>query len=128
MSNPSRCERGFSLIELLVVVSFIAILASIAIPRFTGMRSVAHDASIKTDLQNAMKAEEAWYVDNDAYVAFDVSDGGSTTTPPFTASPGVSVTAELVGDGVRIVGTHPGTNRTWCVSHESLKIVEADDC
>lgn len=126
--NRNPQPNGFSLIELLVVVSFIAILASIAIQQYPGIREKGLDAAAKSDLQNAMKAEESFYVNNSSYAAFSVTDGGSVEEPEFSASQGVSVTATLVGDGVRIVGSHEGSQNTWCLSTESGRIVEGEEC
>lgn len=121
-------ERGFSLIELLVVVSFVAILASIALPRFTGVRALAVDAAVKSDIQTAMKSEEAWYADYGEYAAFEIVDGGSSTEPPIDASTGVDLTGTLITGGIRIVGDHESSTKSWCLSSESGKVVEGTTC
>lgn len=130
LPRPSRqaAERGFSLIELLVVVSFIAILASIAIPRFNTVRELAVDAAVKSDLQNAMKAEEGWYADHGEYVAFDIQDGGRATEPPLEASSGVDLSGTLITGGIRIVGSHGSSSRSWCISSEVGKVTAGDTC
>lgn len=128
-TTPHRIAvSGFTIIELLVVVSFIAILAAIALPRFPRVRALAFDASMKSDLQNALKGEEAWYADNGEYAAFSITDGGSATTPPISASSGVDLVGTLVGDGIRIVASHDGSERSWCVSTESGQVVEGTSC
>lgn len=63
-----RNEKGFTLIELLVVVAIIGILAAIAIPQFSSYRQRAFDAGARSDLRNAANGEEAYFVDNDAYL------------------------------------------------------------
>lgn len=119
---------GFTLIELLVIVSFIAILASIAINRYPAVRDLAVDAAAKSDLKNAFKAEEVYYADHGEYVAFEVSDGGSAEEIGFNASQGVSLTATVENGGLRIVGSHASSSKTWCVSSESGNVTEGSSC
>ena len=60
-------ERGFTLIELMVVVLIIAILIAIAIPTFLGARSRAQDRAAQSNLRNALTAEKTFYTDRQAY-------------------------------------------------------------
>src|SRR3982751_5311673 len=60
-------ERGFTLIELMVVVLIIAILIAIAIPTFLGARTRAQDRQAQSNLRNAVAAEKVTYTDNQVY-------------------------------------------------------------
>jgi type IV pilus assembly protein PilA len=60
-------ERGFTLIELMVVVLIIAILIAIAIPTFLGARQRAQDRAAQSNLRNALTAEKTFYTDSQTY-------------------------------------------------------------
>ena len=58
---PGKNDRGFTLIELMIVVLIVAILVAIAIPTFLGQRKEAEDSAAKSDLRNALTTEKAIY-------------------------------------------------------------------
>jgi len=60
--------RGFTLIELMIVVAIIGILAAISIPQFLSYQTKAFNSTALSDLRNIATAEEAYYVDQQTYV------------------------------------------------------------
>jgi type IV pilus assembly protein PilA len=65
--RSEREERGFTLIELMVVVLIIAILIAIAIPTFLGARQRAQDRAAQSNARNALTAEKTFFTDGQAY-------------------------------------------------------------
>jgi type IV pilus assembly protein PilA len=57
-------SKGFTLIELMIVVSIIGILALIAIPNFQNLRKKAYDASALSAGRSAKLAAEIYYQDH----------------------------------------------------------------
>ncbi len=67
-------KKGFTLIELMIVVAIIGILALIAIPNFISLRARAYSASSKSAGRNAKLSQEVWF--NEA--GGDISGGYAT--------------------------------------------------
>jgi type IV pilus assembly protein PilA len=65
--NKMKNQKGFTLIELMIVIAIIGILAAIAIPQFSFYRKRSYNTSAKADLRNACTAQEAYYLDKTTY-------------------------------------------------------------
>jgi prepilin-type N-terminal cleavage/methylation domain-containing protein len=109
-------NQGFTLIELLIVVVIIGILAAIAIPRFSSTKGKAFDAAAKTDLRNAMTAQEAYYSDFQLY--------GASGDLDVTASSNVTLAGTGSVGGYALSTKHASSTNTWCVTSASATIVK----
>lgn len=62
-------QRGFTIVELLVVIVVIAILVALTLPNLFGLQKRARDDARKNDLKNLQQALETYYNDNNRYPA-----------------------------------------------------------
>ena len=76
------CARGFSLIELLAVVSIVAILAAIAVPQYGAYVQRSRLVDALTRLADARARMEQYFLDRRAYV----DDAGRCGVPPPAAT------------------------------------------
>ena len=65
---PLRRRRGFTIVELLAVVTIIAILATVAISKFGDSKRRAYLTSMKSDLRNVATTAESQYTSDNSYV------------------------------------------------------------
>jgi general secretion pathway protein G len=67
-------QKGFTLIEMLVVISIIGLLATLVAANLNSARSRARDAERKSDMKNIQTALRIYYNDNGRYPANDGSN------------------------------------------------------
>ena len=74
MSIKQSIRRGFTLIEILIVVVILGILAAIVIPQFTNASQEAAESSVKSQLQTVRSQVELFRVRNNGNLPADFND------------------------------------------------------
>lgn len=92
MNTARRHSKGFTLIELMIVVVVIAILASIAIPAYNNYVLQSRRADAQSQLLELQSRQERWRINNPAYTSDPNDLGGGPTNNFYTFSIPVSST------------------------------------
>ena len=64
-----RSRKGFTILELLIVIAVIAILVGIALPRFKGMKDEGNYAKAKGEIRSLQTAAESYRIHHTTYPA-----------------------------------------------------------
>lgn len=118
MINISKTPRGFTIVELLIVIVVIGVLATISIVAYNGLQQRARNAQVISGVRAIESAMRQYATINSRYISPSVSCLGAgypastCKTSSTTANPTWSVVYDAIGPGelATILPTAPKVN------------------
>ena len=102
-----RGQKGFTLIEILIVLALMAVLAAIVIPNVQGFLGRGKDDSYKVDKKTLQAAVDGYYTKNSAYP----TTAGATGTPTGAGNNSYIVASTLITD--KYLNDTPASSNTY---------------
>ena len=100
-------KKGFTIVELVIVIAVIGILSAILIPTFIGLTRNANEVKLQENLNGAYKAYAATELDNDKPASYELLDQNKV----------VMATAVITEDGVKLyMFDQEGKENKWALA------------
>ena len=114
-ANTYTKSRGFTIVELLIVIVVIAILAAITVVAYNGIQNRANDVAVQSDISALAKKVQLDQVDRGNYISgggegFQTTFGNSGAWPGMTFSPSKAAYATNTANLYYCTGYKSGVN------------------
>jgi len=115
-------QKGFTLIELMIVIAIIGVLAAIAVPEFQLYRTRGFMATVRSDTKNLHTGVQAYIAENLGGTPPVVNVTGPAAIPeypPARVSALVTVAVNAAGD---VTGSHVSLGGTFTITHDGAVV------
>jgi len=113
MKNRFKNKKGFTIIELIVVMAIIGVLVLLAIPKFMGYTEKARVTEIKSNTKQLENASERYYIDK--------NDWPRLTDTPYTSAQLISFAQEIT-DKIGQVVTLDVTGSYYDIDYSKIQV------
>jgi len=107
-------DRGFTIVQLLIVIVIIAILAAITIVAYTNISTRAADSAYSADANSIQKVAEVYYTENGSY-PISAANFAAASTAKLPANIIVAPTTGTVTNAVATTSCGTVGTQTWAV-------------
>lgn len=111
MKKIARITRGFTLIEVIVVMTIVGILATITIVSYSGVKSRANDVSIQSDIDRMDALQTSYALKNNVGGKAYYSGDGVDPDLNFAPSDGNVISVTVNSDDYCIRGYNPESSK-----------------
>lgn len=112
-------DKGFTLVELMIVIAIIGILASIAIPNFIAYRRRGYNTAAQSDAHNLIKAFNAYRTEHKGDWVWDLN---VFKAYGYTQTPGVTVAIGYYDvDRPAFWAWHTNGNKQYFVRYDNVE-------
>lgn len=102
--KKKKNNKGFSLVELIVVIAIMAVLVGVLAPQFMGYVEKSREATDIQNLDSVRTQVEAYCADHEGVTAVTVAIASSGTTATATVSSGTApASADIIGTSANTV-------------------------
>jgi type IV pilus assembly protein PilA len=127
MKKMLKNKKGFTLIELMIVVAIIGILAAIAIPNFMNYQCKAKQSEAKSNLGAIRTAQEVYYAEQGKYGNLDDLAWETRGTTDYTYSTtGTINSTQFTAQAVGLAGNIAGD--TWTINQDGDLAANPNKC
>jgi len=107
-------QKAFTLLEVLVVVSIVGMLATMAIPQYAEYKGSALEARAKSDLRAVATAEEAYFTDHETYKSCIGYKCADILPGIESLSTGITLQITATASGFTGTSSHPLLGGIYC--------------
>lgn len=113
--HKNTSKKGFTLVEIMIVVVIIGLLAAMAIPAFQKVRQDSRESAVSNDARQLASAAQQYMLENNVTTVahdYDSTDG--------TVSADLTPYVRRLGTGYTITAANLGINSDFTISHPQL--------
>lgn len=115
LRKKMKSQKGFTLIELMIVIAIIGILAAIAVPRFSNATNSANMAKAQADLSTIDSAISVYLAANPGTTPTLDTGAATSLAPNYLATIPTPPTSKVTLTSGSVID--PGTSKTYTITN-----------